>query len=631
MPITNPKALATLYWSLVVTIALAAMLMIATFWLGTEVQADNELAGHTLAVRNQIAQVATLVQDAESGQRGYLLTGTDIYLTLYDAAVAALPAVLNEIAAMVPDDPQQQEALIRLRLLVTQKLREERSTIDEYKAGHAETALAIVKTNYGRLTMIDIRRLLSAMETEENRRLSIRHDGAATSVILLEIGAMIAFVLIGAVGAVVGRYTRRWFLALSAGSDRLAVANEALSEQVSRREQVECQFRQSQKMEAIGQLTGGIAHDFNNMLGVIIGSLDLMQRRIKKGDFGIERFLEAALKAADRAAVLTDRMLAFARQQPLAPEPIDVNRMMANTSDLLRSTLGEQIRIETVSAAGLWITKADAYQLENAILNIAINARDAMPDGGKLTIETANACLDDAYCREHAEVEPGQFVMIAISDNGIGMKPQDVQRAFDPFFTTKPVGKGTGLGLSQVFGFVKQSRGHVKIYSEIGAGTTVKIYMPRLVGVVEEVKQAPLQPAQAGDGEIILVVEDEPSMLRLTTDALRELGYKVLDNDTAAGALADLARVPEIKLLFTDVVMPDVNGRELAEEASRLRPDLKVLFTTGYAPNAVVHDGTLDPGVNMLGKPFTIEQLSSKVREVLNECRRQPPGSTASS
>jgi CheY-like chemotaxis protein len=345
----------------------------------------------------------------------------------------------------------------------------------------------------------------------------------------------------------------------------------------------------------------------------------LISRRVKKGDFGIQRFLEGAISATERAAILTQRLLAFARKQPLEPQPLDANKMIVSMSDLLQSTLGENIQIETVRAAGLWTVHADAQQLESAILNIAINARDAMPDGGKLTIETANSYLDEAYCRQNPEIEPGQFALIAISDTGTGMLPEVVARVFDPFFTTKPTGKGTGLGLSQVYGFVKQSKGHIKIYSETNAGTTVKIYLPRLTGEARDIKTAATQPMRTGNGdETILVVEDDPLMCKLTCDALDELGYTVLQAGNAAAALAILDQEPNIKLLFTDVVMPDVNGKKLAEEALRRRPGLKVLFTTGYTANAVVHGGVLDPGVQFISKPFTLDQLAAKVRSVLD-------------
>jgi CheY-like chemotaxis protein len=292
--------------------------------------------------------------------------------------------------------------------------------------------------------------------------------------------------------------------------------------------------------------------------------------------------------------------------------------MIGTMSELLRSTLGEHIRIETVTAGGLWMAQADLHQLESAVLNIAINARDAMPEGGKLTIETANAYLDEAYCREHGDLDPGQYVLVAVTDTGAGMKPDVAARVFDPFFTTKPVGAGTGLGLSQVYGFVKQSKGHIKIYSEVGDGTTVKIYLPRRVGeTAEAAKPAPPEALGGSADERILVVEDDSSMRRMTVDAIRDLGYTVFESDGAASALAVLAEQP-VTLLLTDVVMPEVNGKKLADEALRRQGDLKVLFMTGYTRNAVVHGGVLDAGVLVLGKPFTVQQLAAKLRAALD-------------
>jgi nitrogen-specific signal transduction histidine kinase len=403
--------------------------------------------------------------------------------------------------------------------------------------------------------------------------------------------------------------------------NELAVSNRDLERQIAQREELESQLRQAQKMEAIGQLTGGIAHDFNNMLGVVMGSLDLMNRRIKNSDFAsIGRYMESATQATTRAASLTHRLLAFARQQPLEPKAIDVNSLITGMSDLMRSTLGEQVQIETVMAAAVWTAKADPHQLESAVLNVAINARDAMPRGGKLTIETGNTFLDDAYAMQHGEVSPGQYVMVAVSDNGTGMPSDVAARVFDPFFTTKPSGKGTGLGLSQVFGFIKQSKGHIKIYSEVGCGTTVKIYLPRLTDQAATTMPIALPAVSAvGAGEVILVVEDDPMMLKFTTEAVRELGYTVVHADNAAAAFATLDHRPDIRLLFTDVVMPDVGGKKLADEALVRRPDLKVLFTTGYTANAVVHGGVLDAGVNLLCKPFTLEQLAAKLRLVLDQ------------
>ena len=407
--------------------------------------------------------------------------------------------------------------------------------------------------------------------------------------------------------------------------EQLRELNQTLEQRVaqaiSEREAAEQALRQAQKMEAIGQLTGGIAHDFNNMLAIIVGSLDLLSRRIGATDPRARRYLDAATEGARRAATLTQRLLAFARQQPLNPKPIDVNQLVAGMSELVRRSIGSDIRLETVLAGGLWQTFADPNQLESALLNLAVNARDAMPDGGRLTIETQNAHLDARYAAAHIGVQVGQYVLVAVTDTGSGMTPEILEKVFDPFFTTKEVGKGTGLGLSQVYGFVKQSGGHVKIYSEQGQGTTVKIYLPRLLSteVASSNDEAEPHLLALGDyNEIVLVVEDEPAVRQFSADALTELGYRVLEADSAQAALRLLDAHPDIALLFTDIVMPEVNGRKLADEARRLRPNLKVLFTTGYTRNAIVHNGVLDPGVELISKPFTIDELAAKVREMLD-------------
>ncbi|MDQ2894006.1 MAG: PAS domain S-box protein, partial [Pseudomonadota bacterium] len=400
--------------------------------------------------------------------------------------------------------------------------------------------------------------------------------------------------------------------------------NETLEARVVERtaelEQAQEALRQAQKMEAVGQLTGGIAHDFNNMLAVVIGSLDLLSRRVGVADPRTKRYVDAATDGAQRAALLTQRLLAFSRRQPLRPEPIDVNKLVTGMSELIRRSLGSDVRLETVLVAGGWRVHADPNQLENVLLNLAVNARDAMPDGGRLTVETQNAHIDARYAAANLGVPAGQYVLIAVTDTGSGMPAEVIAKAFDPFFTTKEVGKGTGLGLSQVYGFVKQSGGHVKIYSEAGQGTTVKVYLPRLIGAEHDVADSevssdiPLGESQ----EVILVVEDEPAVRQFSVDALTELGYRVIEADGAAAALRLLDAHSEITLLFTDVVMPDINGRKLADEALQRRPDLKVLFTTGYTRNAVVHNGVLDAGVELIGKPFTVEELAAKVRDVLD-------------
>jgi PAS domain S-box-containing protein len=385
----------------------------------------------------------------------------------------------------------------------------------------------------------------------------------------------------------------------------------------------QAQLAQSQKMEGIGQLTGGVAHDFNNLLTVVIGNLETIQRQVREASpdpVRLERVADLAMRGARRAEALTQRLLAFSRQQPLNPKPVEIGRLVTGMSDLLRRTIGEQIAVETVLAGGVWRTMVDPNQLEIAILNLAVNARDAMPQGGRLTIETANVYLDDRYASDQTEVTPGQYVMIAISDTGAGMTREVIARAFEPFFTTKDVGHGTGLGLSQVYGFVKQSGGHVKIYSEVGEGTTVKIYLPRLhIDETESVEEPQVPAAGVSGSETILAVEDDDDVRAYTSDTLRELGYDVLQAANGAAALRVLDEHPEIKLLFTDVGLPGgMNGRRLAEAARERRPDLKVLFTTGYARNAIVHEGRLDPGVELIPKPFTQVSLAAKLRDLLD-------------
>ena len=395
---------------------------------------------------------------------------------------------------------------------------------------------------------------------------------------------------------------------------------------VTERRRLEQQLRQSQKMEAVGQLTGGVAHDFNNLLTLILGGVEVIGRQMPNlpdpaALARIERGKDMALQGVRRATALTSRLLAFSRQQALTPQSLDVNKLVAGVCELLRRTLGEAIVLDTALAGGLWRTFADPNQLENALLNLALNARDAMPDGGKLTIETANAMLDRTYIASLEEpVEPGQYVMIVVADTGAGMERATRERAFDPFFTTKEVGKGTGLGLSQVYGFARQSAGHVKIYSEIGEGTTIKIYLPRRLGDSAEAKaeKAPDVSRSIG-GETILVVEDDDALRKYAKEILTELGYHVLEANSGAVALAALERDEPIDLLLSDVVMPGgVNGPQLADQATHMRPGLKVLFMTGYTRNAIVHHGRLDAGVHLIGKPFSFEELAAKVRERLD-------------
>jgi PAS domain S-box-containing protein len=386
---------------------------------------------------------------------------------------------------------------------------------------------------------------------------------------------------------------------------------------VTAEREAEAQLRQAQKMDSVGQLTGGVAHDFNNLLTVVIGSLDLALGRVQ-GD--VQSVIVSALQAAERGAALVQRLLAFSRRQTLIPEELDFNRLAAEMEDLLRRTLGDDIEIEMKLSPQLWTALADKGQVENALLNLTVNARDAMPAGGKLTIETGNVHLDEDYTAHNPEVARGDYVMLAVTDTGKGMPADVLERAFEPFFTTKEVGKGTGLGLSMIYGFTKQSGGHVKIYSEVGHGTTVRIYLPRQSTAVAAVTPAAaMQHDHPRGGEMILVVEDNADVRAFVVKQLRELGYRVAEAKDGPAALSALADSTPIDLLLTDVIMPGgMTGRQLSDEARHRRPDLKTLFISGYTEDSIVHQGKLDPGVNFLSKPFRRRDLALKVREALD-------------
>ncbi len=427
----------------------------------------------------------------------------------------------------------------------------------------------------------------------------------------LKNGAAVRFV-----GAVLDISQRKLAeLELHALKDRLEDEVEARTRELQTAEE---SLRQAQKMEAIGQLTGGIAHDFNNLLTGIIGSLDLIRRRIDAGRVGeIDRFMDAATTSANRAAALTHRLLAFARRQSLDTRAVDVNALSASMEELLQRTIGEQIDLRFELGAGVWQATTDANQLESALLNLAINARDAMPDGGKLTVETANTRLDESYTAQHQGLQPGDYVVICVSDTGMGMTADVIERAFDPFFTTKPIGQGTGLGLSMIYGFARQSGGHARIYSEPGRGTTVKLYLPRHLGELAVEAEGAEAEAPLGAGETVLVVEDDSAVRLLVTELLAELGYQVLEAHDGPSALPILNSDARIDLMVSDVGLPGLNGRQLAESARAVRPALKVLFITGYAENAAVRSGFLGPDMEMITKPFAIDALATKVREML--------------
>jgi PAS domain S-box-containing protein len=392
----------------------------------------------------------------------------------------------------------------------------------------------------------------------------------------------------------------------------------AEKEREAQLEQAQEALRQAQKMEAVGQLTGGIAHDFNNLLQGITGALDRVQNRLAQGRVNdVDRFLKAAIDSANRAAALTHRLLAFSRRQTLAPRSLDANRLIGGMEDLIRRTVGPNVAFEVVGAGGLWPVRVDPSQLENSLLNLCINARDAMPDGGRLTIETANKWLDERAAKDR-DVPPGQYVSLCVTDTGTGMPAAVIARAFDPFFTTKPMGQGTGLGLSMIYGFVRQSGGQVRIYSEEGKGTTMCLYFPRHMGEAEADGAPVSEMMERGFGETVLVVDDEPTVRMLVAEVLSENYYNILEAGDGPSALKILESNRRIDLMITDVGLPGgMNGRQVADAARMLRKDLKVLFITGYAENAAIGNGHLDPGMEILAKPFAMSTLANKVREMI--------------
>ena len=410
---------------------------------------------------------------------------------------------------------------------------------------------------------------------------------------------------------------------LSNSELRLQNTLETLEQQVEERtaqlRHNEEALRQSQKMEAVGQLTGGIAHDFNNMLTGIIGSLELLRRRLARGRTeDLDSLIDLGVTSANRAAGLTHRLLAFSRRQSLDPKAVQMNTLVLSMGELLQRSLNESIRLDMHLDNQLWIAEADPNQLESALLNLVLNARDAMPDGGKLVVQTYNQYLDTGFTDAYTNLEPGDYVVLSVQDTGCGMPEAVVSRAFDPFFTTKPIGQGTGLGLSMIYGFSKQSHGHVTIDSVVGQGTTVNLYLPRFKGEeVQEPKVDAQHTPHAQDGETVLIVEDDPAVRGLVSAVLSELGYTFLEAADANGAIPILQSDQRIDLLVSDVGLPGMNGRQLAEIGRQIRPDLRVLFITGYAEHAAVRGGFLDPGMQMITKPFTFDLLTAKVREMI--------------
>jgi signal transduction histidine kinase len=610
MPNRNSRTAARLGLALMgaACAALLALEIYQAFWNAPELRRSRDLVAHTYDVILTARALERTIKEAEQRQRSLLLTGAPSDMVAYRAAIFEVPEALARLKRMTADNAEEKRRLPNLEYQVKIRLAALQRTADILESKGRDAALRAFRADPGldATTMRAIDGLVQSTVDAETSLLKERTKRAAQDERETALEGLAATVLGVAI--------------ILLGTALLYYGYSERVRQQTALEQTRAALAQSQKMEALGQLTGGIAHDFNNLLTVIIGSIETLQRRLAAGELDVGRFVDAARRSAERAASLTARLLAFARRQALDPKPLDPNKLVAGVVDMLQRSLGERLQVEAVLAGGAWWINADQNQLESAVLNLILNARDAMPHGGKLTIETGNVHLDDAYARAHEELAPGHYAMIAVSDNGVGMTPEVIAKAFDPFFTTKQPGHGTGLGLSQVYGFIKQSGGHIKIYSEVGQGSTVKLYLPRLQTLTAAEIVAESQPAPAGSvKESILVVEDDPDVRAFAEQALSELGYRVLIAADAASALRVLEHAPRIDLLFTDVGLPNgVNGRQLADEARRRWPALKVVFTTGYARNAIIHQGRLDPGVELVAKPFTQADLARRIRTVLD-------------
>ena len=699
-----------LLFALVPLAFLAAITFYQFFKNVPDARLAREDTKKTFLIVRTASAVDEAIQDAERGQRGYLITGRDAYLDPYNSAKERLPQLLVDLQQAVADRPEQQRRLLALQGDLTTKMNELAETIAKRREQGFGTAQAMVNTDAGRIAMeaveADIGAIIDAADMRLQARMATAESLEQRVLLTFLIGSIIAACALIAGAILLARAYRR-----AASSERLLQAtldsvregvaafdadrrliawNQTFSRMLKlprrtlqRREalpagktaeidrfndyfetldaevkqtgraalmeskeadgrsleifhnpaedggsvttfldrteqrQTEEALRQAQKLEALGQMTGGIAHDFNNLLTVIIGATHLLQRAVAKDAQALQR-IDMVTVAAERGARLIQQLLAFARRQPLEPEIVNLGHLMTEVLPMVRRAVGEKVSVEYVTSGGLWNTTIDATQFQTAVLNLAINGRDAMPDGGKLTIEVANAALDDAYAASHPEVEPGQYVMFAITDTGKGMDAATSMRALDPFFTTKPVGEGTGLGLPQVYGFVKQTGGHLKIYSEVDEGTTIKLYLPRELGDVFSQPRQAAALALTGT-ETVLLVDDDEIVRATVASMLESLGYEVLTASSGVEALSILENGTAIALLFTDVVMPGpISGRKLAERAVEINPAIKILFTSGYTENSIVHNSRLDTGVEFLSKPFDRERLAIKVRRVLD-------------
>jgi signal transduction histidine kinase/CHASE3 domain sensor protein/ActR/RegA family two-component response regulator len=708
----RPQIISAVLFALIPLLFIAG---VSVFQLAVNVPDERIARANTLSRVRLIRAADALdeaIQDAERGQRGFLITGGESYLEPYNNAKERIPQLMIDLQREIGDASNLHTRVLHLQSEITTKMNELAATIDAMRQNGFDAAKAIVQSDVGRKTMQaiedDLREIIDVAQQRLNVRLADAEAADRRVTWTFVVGSVVSALALLAGAYMLARAYRRAATSeqvlqttldsvregvvafdederLHAWNDKFAamlgpdagkvrrgtplteVASgksevterirelDAIVEQtglpglieregeegsaieifhnrtvdgghvttfldVTERRRAEKALRQSQSLEALGHMTGGVAHDFNNLLTVVIGSLDFLRRAVGHDMRARER-LDAVAVATERGARMTKQLLAFARRQTLEPEIVNLDRSMQEILSLIRRAVGESVTVEYVCAGGLWNTIVDTAQFQSAILNLAINARDAMPDGGKLTIELANAFLDDRYAARIAEVEPGQYVLFAMTDMGCGMDAATLQRALDPFFTTKPVGEGTGLGLPQVYGFVKQSGGHMKIYSEVGEGTTIKIYLPRGLGQ-ENVRVPRREVASLTGSETVLLVDDNEIVRATVAEMLDDLGYQVLVAGSGTEALAILKDGSKVDLLFTDVIMPgELGGRGLAEEAMKILPCLKVLFTSGYTENAIVHNGRLDPNLELLSKPYDREQLAMKIRRVLD----QPP------
>lgn len=619
-----PRSTTLMFAASLVTLVIAGL---AAGLIAVRASEAERIVRRNLLIDQAARGVLQTLQLAETSQRGYLLTNDASFLDAYNKAVLSLPIEWANLRELVIRDETHQARLGELASLVAQRLDGLHSGVMLVRKGDLGAARSYDRLTAGQKLMNQISSHLGELSEAEHEQLSTFQARAAFLRVWLMVLVALSLAATIVLALLVGRAIQHYI-------GRLRTRTAELETEVQRRRETEETLRQSQKMEAIGQLTGGMAHDFNNLLTIIIGNLDTIRRRLSSvtdaqdaGHFAatIAKPVELAIQGSRNAAQLTHRLLAFSRRQALEPANIDLNRLVTGMSDLLLRTLGESIQVETVLAGGLWTTFADANQVENVLLNLVVNARDAMPEGGRLTIETANSYLDEAYTRRFGDVSPGQYVLLSVTDTGTGILPGVLERVFEPFFTTKGTGVGSGLGLAMVHGFLKQSNGHVRIYSEIGQGTTVKVYLPRSTGNADVPANpaglgAPVSPLpRAQPNETLLVVEDNNGVREYAVSVLEDLGYRVVEAADVDGALKALENAPLIDLLFTDVVLPGkLSGRDLAQTLEQRFPGLPVLFTTGYTRNAIVHNGRLDAKVHLLNKPYTQQELARKLRELLD-------------